>query len=460
MIPARADMIDADAAAREAGSVHALAVKRELDWLTAVIETRLEILFTDQAGSGPLVPPPTLDPASALGQLVADVSLSTDDRIVLALSLAPQIRPALLDPFFLNNTALDRPFSEFGGQFSAQTGGFQPTGETALFLLAGTDMSARAQGLGVFASHEPLKRARLITLDAASAGAPALSGLLTPAAGLAERLLTGAEGKPDHEPGFPAQRLHTRLAWHDLVLAPEVMDQVEHIAAWVCHEGRILRDWGLERALKPGYRALFFGPPGTGKTLTAALLGQRAGADVYRVDLSMVVSKYIGETEKNLARLFDQAANQNWILFFDEADALFGARTATASSHDRYANQEVAYLLQRVEDCPCLVILATNLRDNIDAAFLRRFQSIVGFTRPSALERERLWAGVLGETVPMESDVSLPDLARDHDLAGGSILNVVRHAAVSALRRGADRVASADLQAGIVSEARKEGRIP
>ena len=243
------------------------------------------------------------------------------------------------------------------------------------------------------------------------------------------------------------------------MLGPEVLDQIQHITAWLAHEARILDGWGLRRTLAPGYRALFYGPPGTGKTLTAALIGQQAGLDVYRIDLSMVVSKYIGETEKNLAGVFDQAAHRNWILFFDEADALFGARTATASSNDRYANQEVAYLLQRIEDCPCLVILATNLRGNIDDAFSRRFQSLVGFTRPDAAQRERLWQGALGG-VPLADDVRLPELARDHELVGGAIINVVRHAAVTALRRGRDRIGQADLLGGIASEARKEGRTP
>jgi SpoVK/Ycf46/Vps4 family AAA+-type ATPase len=273
-------------------------------------------------------------------------------------------------------------------------------------------------------------------------------------------LATGAAPKPDYAPDFPARRLTTRLGWDDLVLSPEVMDQVEHIAAWLAHERRILGDWGLGRSLAPGYRALFYGPPGTGKTLTAALLGQRAGLDVYRIDLSMVVSKYIGETEKNLAGVFDQAAHRNWILFFDEADALFGARSNGTSSNDRYANQEVAYLLQRIEDCPSVVILATNLKSNMDDAFLRRFQSLVGFSRPDAGQRERLWRGVLSGSVPVAPDVALDAIARDHQLVGGAIVNVVRHAAVSALRRDRPAIGHDDLVAGIASELRKEGRTP
>ena len=131
----------------------------------------------------------------------------------------------------------------------------------------------------------------------------------------------------------------------------------------------------MRKRVKPGYRALFHGPPGTGKTLTATLLGKHTGRPVFRIDLSRVVSKYIGETEKNLSRLFDKAEHKDWILFFDEADALFGKRTEIRDAHDKYANQEVAYLLQRIESYAGLVILATNQRGNIDEAFLRRFQA-------------------------------------------------------------------------------------
>src|SRR5690606_11585436 len=129
--------------------------------------------------------------------------------------------------------------------------------------------------------------------------------------------------------------------------------------------------WDMRQLIKPGYRTLFYGPPGTGKTLTAMLLGKEFQRNVFRIDLSQVVSKYIGETEKNLEKIFQRAANKEWILFFDEADALFGKRTSVKDAHDRYANQEVSYLLQRVEDFPGLVILASNYKNNIDKAFVR-----------------------------------------------------------------------------------------
>jgi ATPase family associated with various cellular activities (AAA) len=431
---------------------------RELAWLSAAIAARLTSFFAEAGAPGELPAPPVLDPASAYGRLVAEAGLDPAARLTLALALAPHVLPSLLDPFFVRNTAIDRPFSEFGGRAGAQT--FLPTGESAVFLVAGADVAARVRAAALFQPDHPLRARGLVTLDPAPQGAPVLAGGLRIDAGLVALLTTGAAQKPDYAPDFPARRLTTGLTWDDLVLAPDVLDQVGHIAGWLEHERRIWEHWGLGRTLTPGYRALFYGPPGTGKTLTAALIGQQSGLDVYRIDLSMVVSKYIGETEKNLAGVFDQAAHRRWILFFDEADALFGARSAGGSANDRYANQEVAYLLQRIEDCPCVVILATNLKSNMDDAFLRRFQSLVGFTRPDAAQRERLWRGVLGGVVPLAPDVRIAEIARDHELVGGAIVNVARHAAVTALRCGRQAIAHADLLNGVASELRKEGRTP
>jgi SpoVK/Ycf46/Vps4 family AAA+-type ATPase len=248
------------------------------------------------------------------------------------------------------------------------------------------------------------------------------------------------------------------LTWDDLVLNPEVMDEIENINTWLKHSQTILQQWNLGRNIKPGYRALFYGPPGTGKTLTATLIGSTAGIDVYRIDLSMVVSKYIGETEKNLANVFDQAVNKNWILFFDEADALFGKRTQTSSSNDRYANQEISYLLQRVEDYPGVVILATNLKANIDEAFARRFQTSVHFAMPDADQRLRLWQGMFANNPLLSAGVDLVMLAETYELSGGAITNAVRYAAIQAVRMKRDQILLDDLVKGVIKELLKEGR--
>jgi SpoVK/Ycf46/Vps4 family AAA+-type ATPase len=201
---------------------------------------------------------------------------------------------------------------------------------------------------------------------------------------------------------------------------------------------------------------LFYGPPGTGKTLTASLLGKEFQRDVYRVDLSQIVSKYIGETEKNLSKIFDRAQHQDWILFFDEADALFGKRTNVQSSHDKFANQEVSFLLQRIEDFPGLMILASNFKTNIDEAFLRRFHSIIQFPMPNAQERLKLWSQSLPASIPYQDNLPLARLAETYEMSGASILNVVQYAALRALSREDRTLFGQDLMDGIRRELRKE----
>jgi SpoVK/Ycf46/Vps4 family AAA+-type ATPase len=182
---------------------------------------------------------------------------------------------------------------------------------------------------------------------------------------------------------------------------------------------------------------------------------------VYRVDLSRVVSKYIGETEKNLAGLFDRAENHRWILFFDEADSLFGKRTDSRTANDRYANQQVSYLLQRIEDFPGIVVLATNARTFLDEAFTRRFQSIVQFRMPAPPARERLWRDSFADKpYPLAAEVDLRRLASDHELAGGSIINVLRFACLKAVVRQPQEIQPQDLFEGIQRELHKEGRVP
>lgn len=439
---------------------HADALEIELDWLAAVLDLRLKQYFQhDDAVSPHTLPPPDLPAGSALAEIVSSLALGRDARLVLALALAPHLRPAALDLFFVQNTMIDRGFSEFGGWKGLRHGGFLPTGETAAFLVADDDLAKRIELLSLFDAQQPFATQNLVSLASDPDGEPQLSGALQVSAEALQRLQTGVWHKPDYNAQFPAKLIHSSLNWSDLVLAPEVMDEIEVILLWLQQGRELMTQWGLGNVVKPGYRCLFYGPPGTGKTLTATLLGQTVGVDVYRVDLSMVVSKYIGETEKNLARVFDQAQSRRWILFFDEADALFGKRGATQNSNDRHANQEVAYLLQRVEDFPGVVILASNLRGNLDEAFSRRFQSMVYFPMPDAYQRLRLWRGMLAQPERLAADVDLAELAELHEISGGAMLNVVSFAILQAARQGVSQITAAHLQQGLAKELRKEGKI-
>ena len=267
--------------------------------------------------------------------------------------------------------------------------------------------------------------------------------------------MSDQDSSPEQQ--VPAQRISTSLDWADMVLDARVRGEIEMIARWVRHSQTLLETWRLARRLKPGYRSLFYGPPGTGKTLAACLLGKAAGLAVYRVDLARLVSGWIGETEKDLARLFDQAAAQDWILFFDQADVLFGKRTESRSANDRAANQQIAYLLQRIEDYPGIVILETNLRSHMDEAFARRFQSVIHFPMPDAEQRLRLWRGIFSDTgFALAADVDLARFAEDHELAGGSIVNVLRHAALLAAERKPAVASAEDMRHAILLELRKD----
>jgi SpoVK/Ycf46/Vps4 family AAA+-type ATPase len=258
---------------------------------------------------------------------------------------------------------------------------------------------------------------------------------------------------------FPADIIQTNLEWADLILQDKVMDEIQEIHTWLRYNNILMEEWGLKGKVKPGYRVMFYGPPGTGKTLTASLLGKYTGRDVYRIDLSMVVSKYIGETEKNLSKLFDKAKNKDWILFFDEADSVFGKRTSVRDAHDKYANQEVSYLLQRIETHPGLVILASNLKNNMDMAFTRRFQTIIEFQSPGVEERILLWENNLPKELPLEEDVSLRELSRTYDLTGANIVNVVQYACLKTAEAGKKTMCAQFLIDGIKKEYIKEGKM-
>ncbi len=446
---------------QNAALANARALERELLWFAEVLQTRINLHFGQPSAIQSIAsirPPDLSQDDSEYARLANEYAMGFDERIVLVLALIPHVRPEALDTLFVRNANFDRGFTEFGGWKGKTHGGFLPTCETAAFILAGSDLARRLEVLRLFDDSHWFRKRGIIRLEHAESGEPLFSSALLLSSDYLHLLTSGDRRKPDHSREFPAKLITTSLDWADLVLGHDVLAEIENINTWARHASTILDDWGLGRSIKRGYRSLFYGPPGTGKTLTATLIGKNSGADVYRIDLSMVASKYIGETEKNLANVFDQAENKNWVLFFDEADALFGKRTATGNSNDRYANQEVSYLLQRVEDFPGIVILATNMKANIDDAFARRFQSLVHFPMPDAQQRRQLWEGTLRGTRRLADDVDLDRLAEDYELSGGAIANVVRYGAISALQSGRQKINTADLLKGITKELRKEGR--
>ena len=442
-------------------SLNARTLERELAWFAEVLDARLRLHFNQEcafADISEITPPEPVHPESMYAGLIAHYQMTTEERLILLLALVPHIRPQLLDVFFVKNGNVDRGFTEFGGLRPNNHSGLLPTGETALFLLAGEDLERRFAFQYLFDGEHFFAQHSILKLDPAHPGEPPLSGLLSVTREIVDFVTLGHARRPTFDREFPAKRLSTPMDWSDLVLDATTMEQIDEIKSWIDYENTIMNEWGLRKTLKPGYRALFYGPPGTGKTLTACLLGSLTKRDVYRVDLSMVVSKYIGETEKNLSRVFEQAENKNWLLFFDEADSLFGKRTKVEDAHDRYANQEVSYLLQRIEDFQGVIILASNFKSNMDDAFTRRFQTVVHFPMPRPAERLILWEKAFPPAMEMSSEVNLRAIADRYEIAGGAITNVVRYCAMAALRKGGNIVTMADIDEGIRREFRKEGK--
>lgn len=257
-----------------------------------------------------------------------------------------------------------------------------------------------------------------------------------------------------------ARRITPRADMGDLVLPRRVLDQLLEIVHRARHRETVLDAWRVGGASDKGRgtTALFAGESGTGKTLSAEVVANELALDLYVIDLSTVVDKYIGETEKNLERIFEQAEDVNGVLFFDEADALFGKRSEVSDARDRYANVEIAYLLQRMERFDGITILATNLRANLDEAFTRRIDVLVDFPEPEEEDRRRLWELHLPTTLPQDTNLDLDFLAQAFELAGGDIRNVTLAAAYAAAVNGG-RVGTEDLVRATAREYRKLGRL-
>ncbi|WP_199886193.1 ATP-binding protein [Pseudoalteromonas sp. T1lg23B] len=437
------------------------ALYREMDWLHSVVNQVICNYLKHEGHENhwfELAPPAVEQGQSAYEDLVIEWELDSFERLALALAMAPAIRPEALDILFGVNQLIDRGFSEFGGVSDKAFGGFLPTGQTLNFLIAGNDPPWRVYVDRLLSTRHRFMAEQVTELMQADPALPHWAGVYKITEHWLSYLLTGNHVQPELSTSFPAHALETPHQWHDLVLDYSVMKRVDEIRAWLSYGQVLMTDWQLDAKVKPGYRAVFFGPPGTGKTMTAALLAKVTGREIYRVDLSMVVSKYIGETEKNLSRVFDVASYKDWILFFDEADSLFGKRTATSSSNDRHANQLTGYLLQRIEDFPGTVILATNLRANMDEAFTRRFQNMVQFTIPGPQERLKLWQNAFDKVCDLADDVNLQRIAHDFELAGGQIINILRQCALQAIRRDERVVYQADLLESIRQEFQKDNK--
>lgn len=407
----------------------------------------------------PLRPWRLADDGSQLAARLLDLELRPLEQMLVLLALVPELDPGLLGRSVRKYATVGKEDAGYGGLRGRNHRGILPTGELAQFLLGGEQLSLRLAVRELLAPDARLRAEGILELLEPPAGEPPLAGQLRARPDWVEQLLTGRVAPPAFSATFPAERVTTTLDWEDLVLPARTLTEINYLRNYLDRGAGLEQAGALGRHARRGYRALFHGPPGTGKTLTAALLGRATGRPVFRVDLSMVVSKWIGETEKNLANLFHRAEHRGWVLFFDEADALFGKRSEVRQAQDRYGNQTTSYLLQRVEHYDGLCILATNHRSNLDKAFARRFEAIVPFPAPDVAERRRLWERILPPALPLEKGLTTELLAGRYDLTGATIANAVRHAALECLAAGGTALGEELIVTAIRREYDKEDRI-
>ena len=231
-----------------------------------------------------------------------------------------------------------------------------------------------------------------------------------------------------------AEHIVPRYGWDDLILSSKIKDQLQHLVNYLSEQETVFHRWGARSVRARGYgiKALLSGGPGTGKTMAAEVIAGTLGLDLFRVDLSSVISRWVGETEKNLKEVFDAAEGGTAVLLFDEADSLFGSRGEVKQAQDRFANQEVGFLLQRLEVFEGCAILTTNLQENIDEAFLRRFGAVIEFPMPSVEQRTQLWQRAIPKGAPLDDDIDLAAVAKQFVIAGGSIINSAINACILA----------------------------
>lgn len=439
---------------------NAHAITQELKWFQQLLMLRGKITFEQSASESEmarLVPPSLANQNSPYAQLIDKHQMDAQERLVLILALIPHIKPALLDMLHLKNELYDIPFTEFGGVRYDKHKGYLPTGETAVFLLAGADLEKRFALMPLFEKEHFFHQERILGLASSSSHEPQLYGLVRISQEYLSLLTTGKVSKPDVDPLFPAKRIETTQEWDDLVVSDVLLNGLEEIKNYTRYGKLLKSDYQFGKKIKPGFRVLFTGPPGTGKTLTATLLGKSCRMDVYHFDLSMV-STYIGETEKNISRIFDRAEKEDWILFFDGADDLFGKRTAIKDARDGSTDQAMSFILRCMDDFDGLIIVRSNSKKNVKEAFFRRFQLVLDFEIPHADQRYDIWQKSKTPEFEYEEAINLKFLAKHYELTPASINNVLHYSMLKCMGRGDNVIKLSDIEAGLKIEQRKEGK--
>ena len=402
-------------------------------WLKTIIDHRCVEINHDKPSPSVLEihPLPKAELDSPYAQVTEDFELNETGFILLALAIVPQYAPEIFGQILESRDQKGYLKPHFGGHYDTKTNQFTPTYFTALFLLSGNNLTLRGKyAAQLHQAHPLLQQQILYQGQGQDVDKQFMHSIIELDSSYYDYFTKGIQPRLDHGQHFAATLKETHLTKDDVILEEIVSEQIQSIDnyATVMESNFFKSD---THKFKKGFIALFHGSPGTGKTLLAGILANTYGLDMYHVDLSNVVSRYVGEAEKKLEIIFNRLQGKNCMLFFDEADALFGKRSEVKEAHDRYANQEVSYLLQRIETFDGLVILASNFKNNMDDAFLRRMDVTVNVIRPKEKSREALWKHYLPSNLEFESDALIAHLVKDFAYTGANIRNVMKNVTIA-----------------------------
>jgi AAA+ superfamily predicted ATPase len=428
------------------------AINNELDWLLK----RIEDLVNGQSAS--FLPLPVPEAGSAYTTLIKEHALTESDRVFLALAFAAVFKPAVLLPFIL---AANDPQKciRFGGSFKKDAVEFHPTIRTALYLLCGDDDELFSYYLKIYNRKHRLFKSNLLITDPLREYSSFADHELIFNEQYLGTILHGDLPRLDGEAGFPAKRSTFSHSLADVVLNDNTFGELDKLRRFA-RNIKALHALPDGRKYRNNFICIFSGDPGTGKSHTAEAIGNELSLPVYKVNFAQLVSKYIGETEKNLERIFDRFSGQPSILFFDEAESIFSKRIEVKDSNDKHSNNEQSFLLQKIEEFDGIVVLATNVQNlsqYFDKAFQRRVRHIITFEFPEYAERLRLWENALGKSFRYEEGLA-DTLAKNYQLTGGGIYNVISEGIIEALDKQTDIITFEMLEQAMKDEFKKTGR--
>jgi hypothetical protein len=422
---------------------NAEALMQEIAWFETLLNLRLEHYFKDSYTLDiDDYPAPNLSASGAIyAQFVTQNKLKDSQRLCLILAILPHIKPSSLEPLLIKNEVSNTYFSEFGGEVAKAHKGFLPTIQTYLFIACGASLGQRFSKLGLFEKDAILIQHNIISLGVIEENDVQISAALLIEKNYLRAFTLGVIPLSDVPSGNAKLRMNTSLEWDDLILAPSIKRELADALTWLKHRKDLAHYKGLSKHVKRGYKLLLHGKAGTGKSTVVALLGVKANMDVYRFDLS----KYIGETEKNLRRLFKSTQTNGAILFFDKADAFIKTYGEIGTRDNRHIHQSIRYFLQCIAQYDGVVVLSGESHGKLDEAFPRRFHTTIYFPMPNADEREAFLRQLLADDISVLREVDLSYFAQTFEMSFGAIADAVSDAVVQMKKHRRDSLSHADL---------------